>query len=353
MDEQESRTLVVPGDVLDDSGRFKPGPNTYKEAGRVYAARLGLRLVRGDTIGVISLSGRYDPQRNDMVVATVVEAGPSNWYLNVGAPTDVGMHVNDVPWRVEFGETTKYLAPGDTVLVKILNVDPLKKAVATMKDRQCRKLQGGTTVEIAPTKVPRVIGKNGSMISQIKTATATRTFVGQNGVIWIDGEAPDVAMAIAALRMIEENAHTSGLTDRVRAFLADYKPAGTPVTEEEFPPEDRFERRGPPRDRDRPRGDFGRREGSRDRRGEGGRRGDFGRRRDDEPRRRREWGPEAGEVRREPRPPRERDEAPSMREDDADSGAEPPARGEGAPRRRRRGRRGGRGRGRGSGSDEE
>jgi exosome complex component RRP4 len=268
MADSEGRQVVVPGDVLDDSGRLKPGPNTYKEGNAILAARLGIKALRGDSIGVISLSGRYDPQPGDMAIGTVVEAGPSNWYLNVRAPLDVGMHVNDVPWRVEFGETTKFLNTGDTVLVKVFHVDNLRKAQVTMKDRACRKLQGGVVFEIAPSRVPRVIGKNGSMIAMIKKATATRMFVGQNGVIWLDGEPPDVAMAMSAIRMVEENAHTSGLTDRVQSFLDNYTPVGKPVSEDE---EMAFER-GPPREGgygDSERGGYGRERG-----GFGGRGGD-------------------------------------------------------------------------------
>src|ERR1051326_6984815 len=178
---EQARQIVVPGDLLDDSGRYKPGFNTYKEGARIFATRLGVKTVRGDRVSVISLSGRYEPQRGDMVIGTVAEVGPSNWYINIGAANDVGMHVNDVPWRVEFGETSKYRAVGDTVLLKIVHVDEMKKAQVSMKDRQCRKLTGGLIFDVAPTKVPRIVGRQGSMISMIKDATKVRVFVGQKG----------------------------------------------------------------------------------------------------------------------------------------------------------------------------
>lgn len=215
----EVREIVVPGELVDESGRMKPGANTYRVGDRIFATRLGVKSVRGDRVSVISLSGRYEAQRGDMVIGTVVEVGPSNWYINVGAAHDVSMHVNDVPWRVEFGETSKYLAVGDSVLLKVAHVDEMRKVQASMKDHQCRKLAGGVLVEVAPTKVPRIIGRGGSMIQMIKDMTATRMFVGQNGVIWVDGEWEDVSLATEALRMVEREAHTSGLTDNVRRFL--------------------------------------------------------------------------------------------------------------------------------------
>ncbi|HEV8360645.1 MAG TPA: exosome complex RNA-binding protein Rrp4 [Candidatus Thermoplasmatota archaeon] len=224
--EEPDREIVVPGDLLDDSGRLKAGFNTYKEGPHIYALRLGMKQVRGDMISVIALSGRYDPQRNDLIIATVLETGPSIWLMDINAASPVTMHVNDVPWKVDFGETSKFMASGDTVLLKVAFVDEIKKIQLTMKDRACRKLAGGLVFEVAPSKVPRIIGRGGSMTNLIKDATNTRMFVGQNGVIWIDGEPGDVALAMAAIRKVEEEAHLSGLTDKIKAFLEQHRRQG-------------------------------------------------------------------------------------------------------------------------------
>lgn len=223
----ETREVVVPGELVANADEFRPGQNTYQEGSSIYALRLGVKSVRGNSVNVISLSGRYEPFRGDMVIGTIAETGPSNWYVNIGAANDVGMHVNDVPWRVEFGETSRYLAVGDTVLLKIVHVDEMKKAQVSMKDRQCRKLTGGLILDVAPTKVPRIVGRNGSMIQQIKDATNVRLFVGQNGVIWMDGEPEDVQLALESLRKVEAEAHTSGLTDRMKAWLEEKRPAAS------------------------------------------------------------------------------------------------------------------------------
>jgi exosome complex component RRP4 len=224
--EEVGKEVVVPGDLLDDSGRLRPGFNTYKEGRQIYALRLGIKQVKGDTVGVLALSGRYDPQRNDLIIATVLETGPSIWVMNINGASPVTMHVNDVPWKVDFGETSKYMAAGDTVLVKIAFVDEIKKIQLTMKDRACRKLTGGLVFEVSPSKVPRIIGRGGSMTNLIKGATNTRMFVGQNGVIWIDGEPQDVALAMAAIHKIEDEAHMSGLTDKIKAFLEAHRRSG-------------------------------------------------------------------------------------------------------------------------------
>ena len=240
----ETRQIVVPGETVATSDEFLPGQNTYLEGREIRALRLGVKSVRGDRVNVISLNGRYEPFRGDAVIGTVVELGPSNWYINVGAANDVGMHVNDVPWRVEFGETSKYLDIGDTVLLKIVHVDEMKKAQVSMKDRQCRKLTGGLIWEVSPSKVPRIVGRNGSMIGLIKDYTSVRLFVGQNGVVWLDGEPADVNLALEALHKIEAEAHTSGLTDRMKAWLESRRPGAADrkraIEEEERAGEEEF-----------------------------------------------------------------------------------------------------------------
>ena len=88
-----------------------------------------------------------------------------------------------------------------------------------MKGPGLRKLKGGRIVEVASNKVPRIIGKQGSMVSMIKDATGCNISVGQNGIIWIDGSPEGELLAIMAIRKIEEESHLSGLTDKIKGFL--------------------------------------------------------------------------------------------------------------------------------------
>jgi len=67
--------------------------------------------------------------------------------------------------------------------------------------------------------VPRVIGKQGSMVSMIKQATGCKITVGQNGLVWLSGEPEKELIAVNTIKMIEKNAHKSGLTETIKAFL--------------------------------------------------------------------------------------------------------------------------------------
>ena len=215
---RQTREIVVPGDVLDGSG-MKPGENAYVFDGKVRASVMGVRNVFQNTVGVIPLRGCYMPSSGDTVIGVIVDIGPSNWLVDIGAPYPAPLHVNEVPWKVEFGDTSRYLNMGQVVLLKVLSVDESKKINVTMKDSGLRRLEGGRLVKISHSKVSRIIGKSGSMISMLKNMTDCRITVGQNGMIWIDGDDRNADVAVQAVRMIEAKAQASNLTDRVREFI--------------------------------------------------------------------------------------------------------------------------------------
>jgi exosome complex component RRP4 len=58
------------------------------------------------------------------------------------------------------------------------------------------------------------------MISLIKRETGCHILLGQNGVVLISGKnLEDEQLAVIAIRKIENESHTSGLTDRVTEML--------------------------------------------------------------------------------------------------------------------------------------
>jgi exosome complex component RRP4 len=216
---EQTREVVLPGDLL-AHGRSVGGPGTYTENGVVYAAQLGVRTFQEGKVSVLPLGGRYMPVEGDEVVGKVQDVNPNYWLVDINAPYPAPLHVDESPWQVPLGETARYLAQGDIVVVRVQTVDVVKRTKLTMKDgRGLRKLAGGMALEVSPSKVPRVIGKGGSMISMIKDMTRCMILVGQNGRVWIDGEPDMIVLAAEAITMIDRNAQQSGLTDTVEAFL--------------------------------------------------------------------------------------------------------------------------------------
>jgi exosome complex component RRP4 len=62
------------------------------------------------------------------------------------------------------------------------------------------------------------------MISMIKQETGCQIILGLNGVILVTGKNPeDEELAMMAIRKIDEESHTSGLTDRITQLLKEEK----------------------------------------------------------------------------------------------------------------------------------
>jgi exosome complex component RRP4 len=216
--QDSERELVLPGDFITD-GKFRAGSGTYMDNGKIYASTLGIKSIRSDFVNVVPLAGQYIPKVGDQVVGIVMDMGPSNWLVDINSPYPAPMHINEAPWRVDFGDTARYLKVGEVILARIFMVDEVKHVQVSMKDHGLRKLQGGQILEISHSKVPRVIGRNGSMIEMIKNYTNCRIIVGQNGRIWVDGEITAVDNAVRAIRLIEVEAQSIGLTERLKEFL--------------------------------------------------------------------------------------------------------------------------------------
>lgn len=216
--DSKEREVVLPGELLSEE-KYKAGVGTYSEDGKIFASQLGIVNFRSNFVNVIPLGGKFIPRVGDQVIGIVMDVGPSNWLVDINSPYPAPMHISEAPWKIEFGDTGRYLNVGDMILSRILMVDEVKHVQVTMRDHGLRKLQGGQVLEISYSKVPRVIGRNGSMIQMIKNYTGCRIIVGQNGRIWLDGDFESITLAIKAINMIDKEAQRMGLTDKLREFL--------------------------------------------------------------------------------------------------------------------------------------
>jgi exosome complex component RRP4 len=216
-----TRKIVLPGTPVGDTENEnkRPGRGTFKEGTTIYAAVLGIVNDKGKYIDIIPLSGVYDPQQGDTVIAVVQESLRSAWMMDINAPYPAFLNVANAPWRVEMGETAKFLKTGDVVIAQISGVDESRSIDLTMKCKPCRRIEDGIVIDIEPSKVPRVIGKNSSMLNVLKQHTNCWMFVGQNGRVWIKGDDAGISRLIDVIHVIEEESHTAGLTQRITRML--------------------------------------------------------------------------------------------------------------------------------------
>ncbi len=228
------RILVLPGEELPTHG-LRPGTGTYRTSGKVYASVLGFVQERPPFVQVTPLSGRYIPKPDDTIIGYVADVQGTFWLLDIGAPRWAPLHMTGTPWKIEIGETDRYLRIGDAVVVRVENLDPTGRIGVTMVGEGLGRLEGGTIVTVSPAKIPRVIGRKGSMIESITQITGARVAVGQNGRIWIDGTPEAIVQVRKALEMIEGTGHRSGLTERVQELLRS-SPRAAPTEKVRLPP---------------------------------------------------------------------------------------------------------------------
>jgi exosome complex component RRP4 len=217
------RKVVVPGELLSEDAK-RLGEGTYVRNGSVYSLLYGLANFR-DKINVIPLAGKYVPGTGDNVIGVVKDITFSNWIVDINSPYDGLLHISEFPRRIDSDEMSKHLRIGSTIMTRVKDVDPTMKVELTLNDRKLGLIKAGQVIEISHTRVPRLIGKGGSMISMLKKEVNCNIFVGQNGRIWIDGGAEDMDLALKTITLIEKEAHTNGLTDRIVDFLKTEKRA--------------------------------------------------------------------------------------------------------------------------------
>jgi len=217
----QDKNISVPGETLAIGMDMLPGTGAYRDGEKIVAKRLGLVTIEGRTIKLIPLSGRYIPKTGDTILCKVIDVSFSGWRLDTNSAYSAMLSMKDATsdFIARGANLTQYYDLGDYIVCKITNVTSQKLVDVTMKGPGLRKLKGGRVIEVDSNKVPRIIGKQGSMVMMIKDATRCNISVGQNGLIWIEGEPVNELLAIQTIRKIGKESHMSGLTDKIKEFL--------------------------------------------------------------------------------------------------------------------------------------
>jgi exosome complex component RRP4 len=222
----EKRQLVTPGDLIAE-GEYIAGENTYVDEGKIYAARVGIVEYETKKVDVVALKAFYIPKPGDIVIGTITEVGFNGWTVDINSPYIALLRASDVlsrPFKPQKDDLPQVLDAGDLVVAKIVSYDRTHDPQLTVAEPGLGKITRGQILKITPTKIPRVIGKKGSMISMIKQETGCNIILGLNGVVLVTGKAlEDEELAVRALLKVEQESHTSGLTDRITQMLKEEK----------------------------------------------------------------------------------------------------------------------------------
>ncbi len=219
---KKDRDFVVPGEKLVESMEYLPGRNCFRDGDIVFAKKMGLLHISGRVLSVIPLNGIYMPVRDDMIIGEVTDVQSNGWVVDVGAPYQAYLPLSGIRGYLDSAKTdlSKVYGVGDMIYGKIKMVSSTQSVHISMFDRMCRKFSGGRILKVNPAKVPRIIGKSGSMIDMIKRKTGCRVVVGQNGVVWLEGDcAKTEEFVMDVINQIQDNSHVEGLTNKIEKVL--------------------------------------------------------------------------------------------------------------------------------------
>ena len=167
------RRYVIPGDII-ATGPLRAEQNVYQDGDRIVATSVGISEIYENAVRVIPLTGTYVPKANDLVIGKVVGTSPLSWEFDINSPFIGFLPAQDVfgrDYSPTKDELRQRLDIGDLVAARVANFDRSRDPLLTVQDRDLGKIESGELVEISPSKVPRLIGKRGSMI-QVLTPNA-------------------------------------------------------------------------------------------------------------------------------------------------------------------------------------
>mgnify|MGYP001579731705 CR=1 FL=1 len=210
-----SKEIVVPGELICEEPK-QLGVHTFAREGKIFADCLGIKNESEDRVAVVPLRGKYVPVENDVIIGVVTHEKFAGYDIEINS---------FYPSFISNKDLRDPLKVGNVISAKIVKVNELNEADLGM----VRSLNDGEVLTVTPVKVPRIIGKNASMLNAIKNGTGSSIMVGRNGLVWIQGG--NATLASEAILRIEEFSHAENLTHDIQSFLAVKTGQGLPGTQ--------------------------------------------------------------------------------------------------------------------------
>ena len=213
--------FVLPGDVI-VTGDYRPEQNVILDGDRLMSTAVGFSEIKDNSVTVTPLTGLYTPKTDDLVIGKIVSHNALSWEVDINSYYPGILTAFDIfgkDYSASRDDLSLKLNTCDIILARIANVgsrDPL----LTIIGENLGKIDAGELVKISPAKIPRLLGKHKSMIQTIEASTNATITVGQNGLIVVScDETNGLLKALAAIRMVDEQAHLVNLTDKVKKML--------------------------------------------------------------------------------------------------------------------------------------
>jgi len=213
------RRIVVPGETIVSGEDYLPGEGTRREGLNIVASKFGLAEEAGRVVKLIPIFGAFIPRRSNVIIGRVTDITHAGWLVDTDSASSAFLPIEESPKFINRNEMDQFLAVGDVISAKIWTVKN-RGIDLTLKGKGLGKLEGGFIFRIIPSRVPRVIGREGSMVNLIKEKTGCNITVGQNGWIWIKGPNTDSEIkARRAIEIISEKVYMGGLTEKMENWF--------------------------------------------------------------------------------------------------------------------------------------
>ena len=201
---------------------YKPEHNVVLEGNKIMSTAIGFSEIKDNLVTVTPLTGLYTPKTDELVIGKIVSHNALSWQVDINSYYSGILTASDIfgkDYSPSRDDLSLKLNTGDIILARIANVNS-RDPLITITGENLGKVDSGELVKISPTKIPRLTEKNGSMIQTIEGSTNATITVGQNGLIVVScDETNGLLKALAAIRMVDEQAHLVNLTDKVKKML--------------------------------------------------------------------------------------------------------------------------------------
>ncbi len=215
----KKRKIVVPGEIIVSGEDFLPSDGAKRFGNDILATRFGLAEEAGRVIKVIAITGAFVPRRNNVVIGRVTNITMNGWVIDIDYAQSGFLPIDESPRFINKHEMDQFLAIGDVVSAKIWSINQ-RGIDLSLRGTGLGKLESGFMFRVSPNRIPRVIGREGSMINLIKEKTHCTINVGQNGWVWIKGNSiDDEIRARKAVEFVTNKVHVEGLTDKMEEWF--------------------------------------------------------------------------------------------------------------------------------------
>jgi len=214
--------FVTPGDVI-ITGSYVPEQNAILDGDKIMSTAIGFYEIEDNRVNVIPLTGLYTPKIDDLIIGKVISHNALSWDIDINSYYTGMLPASDIFGR-EYSSSkddlSLKLSVGDIISTRIIKAGGSRGPLLSISGHNLGKIDSGELVKISPTKIPRLIGKHGSMIQTIEASTNATITIGQNGLIVLKcDDSTGLKKAVESIKMMNEALHNTNLEQKIQNIL--------------------------------------------------------------------------------------------------------------------------------------